>query len=54
MKCGSLLNFFVSFATSQTNNMAVTLDDKTVAELRNLADRLRIDSIRATNASKSG
>ncbi|XP_046636672.1 transketolase-like [Daphnia pulicaria] len=34
--------------------MAVTLDDKTVAELRNLADRLRIDSIRATNASKSG
>uniref|UniRef100_A0A0P4WT66 transketolase n=1 Tax=Daphnia magna TaxID=35525 RepID=A0A0P4WT66_9CRUS len=34
--------------------MAVTVDDKTVAELRNLADRLRIDSIRATNASKSG
>uniref|UniRef100_A0A0P5MI34 transketolase n=2 Tax=Daphnia magna TaxID=35525 RepID=A0A0P5MI34_9CRUS len=54
MKCGSLLNFFVSFATSQSNNMAVTVDDKTVAELRNLADRLRIDSIRATNASKSG
>ncbi|XP_057367761.1 transketolase-like [Daphnia carinata] len=30
------------------------LDDNTVRELRNLADRLRIDSIRATNASKSG
>lgn len=34
--------------------MAGQLDSQTVSMLRNLADRLRIHSIRATNASKSG
>ena len=34
--------------------MATKLDDKTIRDLRVFADWLRIDSIRSTNASKSG
>lgn len=52
MKCGSFLNFF--FSPLQNNNMAGKVDDKTIHDLRVFADRLRINSIRSTNASKSG
>lgn len=59
MKCGSLFNFFISFYHRKDNDnnddeMAGKVDEKILHDLRVFADRLRIDSIRSTNASKSG
>ena len=55
MRCISLFDIFTCFSPQlQQKEEMSGIDEKTIRDLRVLADRMRIDSIQATNASKSG
>ena len=55
MRCISLFDIFACFSPQlQQKEEMSGIDEKTIRDLRVLADRMRIDSIQATNASKSG
>lgn len=55
MRCISLFDILACFSPQlQQKEEMSGIDEKTIRDLRVLADRMRIDSIQATNASKSG
>ena len=55
MRCISLFDILACFSPQlQQKEEMSGIDEKTIRDLRVMADRMRIDSIQATNASKSG